>query len=221
MTSHHLSKIRQLRMVTLAVVATAALLLSGCNSGGGPNSGGTVSPSATATESPTPSATPTPTLTQVYKPADATGPAQNVPVPVLPEVAKTETKEGLEAFARYWYSTLSYAYETGDVEALNQVTGLDCGNCQAAKRIIGNWHAEGRWLEGGKIVTPAIESQFVKTSDGTYQVIVQVQQSELRAYKPDGTMSDTVVAPTDVAQIFLAAYSPSGWQLVDAQRLNG
>ena len=219
MTSHHLFKIRQIRTVTLAVVATTALLLSGCNSGGEPNSGGTTS--ASATESATPSHTPTPTPTPVYKPADATGPAQNVPVPVLPEVAKTETKEGLEAFARYWYSTLSYAYETGDVEALNQVTGPDCGNCQAAEKIIRNWYTEGRWLEGGKIVTPAIESRFVKTSDGTYQVIVQVQQSELRAYKADGTMSDTVVAPTDVAQIFLAAHSPLGWQLIDAQRLNG
>src|SRR5688572_474509 len=97
MTSHHLFKIRQIRTVTLAVVATTALLLSGCNSGGEPNSGGTTS--ASATESATPSHTPTPTPTPVYKPADATGPAQNVPVPVLPEVAKTETKEGLEAFA--------------------------------------------------------------------------------------------------------------------------
>ncbi len=38
-----------------------------------------------------------------------------MPVPVLPEAAKAETKEGLEAFARYWYSLLNYAYETGDL----------------------------------------------------------------------------------------------------------
>lgn len=144
-----------------------------------------------------------------------------MPVPVLPEVAKTETKEGLEAFARYWYATLSYSYETGNVEALRQISGPDCANCQAAEKIIKNWYTEGRWLEGGKIATPAIETRFVKTGNGAYQAVVQVQQSELRAYKSDGTMSDTVVAPTDVGQIFLANYSSSGWQLVDAQRLNG
>ncbi|MFP5313120.1 MAG: DUF6318 family protein, partial [Actinomycetes bacterium] len=74
-----------------------------------------------AAETPTPSAsaTPTPTPSAVYKPADATGPAQNVPVPVLPEVAKTETKEGLEAFAKYWYELLSYGYESGDTKPLS------------------------------------------------------------------------------------------------------
>ena len=106
MTSHNLFASRPLRVTALGVVVAAALTLSGCNSGGDPNSGGTTSPTSTATESATPSATATPTPTAVYKPADATGRAQNVPVPVLPEVAKTETKEGLEAFARYWYSTL-------------------------------------------------------------------------------------------------------------------
>ncbi|MFB8368497.1 DUF6318 family protein [Pseudarthrobacter sp. NPDC055928] len=218
MTSHNLFTSRRLRLTPLVVVAAAAVALSGCNSGSGPNSTGT-SPSVSATESVTPSATPTPTA--AYKPADATGPAQNVPVPVLPEVAKTETKEGLEAFVGYWYSTLSYAYETGSVEALEKISGPDCANCQAAEKVIRNWYTEGRWLAGGKIVTPTIETRFVKTGDGLYQAIVQVQQSELRAYKADGTMSDTVVAPTDVGQIFLAAYSASGWHLVDAQRLNG
>ena len=112
MTSHNLFASRPLRMTAIAVVVAAALALSGCNSGGDPNSGGTISPASTATESVSPSASPTPTPTAAYKPADAAGPAQNVPVPVLPEVAKTETKEGLEAFARYWFELLSYGYET-------------------------------------------------------------------------------------------------------------
>ena len=70
--------------------------------------GGGAAPGAspsTETQSPAPSSTPsaTPTPAASYKPADATGRAQNVPVPVLPEAAKAETKEGLEAFARYWF----------------------------------------------------------------------------------------------------------------------
>jgi hypothetical protein len=39
----------------------------------------------------------------VYKPADAKGRAQNVPVPVKPALADKNTKEGLEAFTKYWY----------------------------------------------------------------------------------------------------------------------
>jgi hypothetical protein len=219
MTSHNFFASRRLRTAALAVVGAAALALTGCNSGGEPHNGGTTSPSVS--ESATPSATPTPTPAAAYKPADATGRAQNVPVPVLPEVAKTETKEGLEAFAQYWYSTLSYAYETGDLGPLSAVTGPGCANCDAAEKIITNWYVGGRWLEGGKIITPAVETSFKVAADGNYQVITQVQQSQLRAYKPDGSTSDTVVPASDVAQIFMATYSPDGWHLVDAQRLNG
>ena len=44
-----------------------------------------------------------------------------MPVPELPEAAKAETKEGLEAFARYWFALLNYAYETGDMSGLNSI----------------------------------------------------------------------------------------------------
>ena len=222
MTSHNflMSRFpasRRVRASLVAVVAAAALMLAGCNSGGTPTGPDTTSPSAT--ESATPS--PTPTLTAIYKPADASGRAQNVPVPVLPEVAKTETKEGLEAFARYWYYTLSYAYETGDLAPLSAVTGSGCANCEAAKKVISNWYVDGRWLHGGTIVAPAIETSFNVAADGNYQVITQVQQSELRAYRADGSVSDTVVPSSDVAQIFMATYSPGGWRVADVQRLNG
>ncbi|WP_332760841.1 DUF6318 family protein, partial [Pseudarthrobacter sp.] len=91
MTSHITSTTsRRSRLHLVAAVAASVLLLTSCNSGGDP--GGTTSASPSQTVSP--SATPTPTATPAYVPASASGRAQNVPVPVLPEVAKTETKEG-------------------------------------------------------------------------------------------------------------------------------
>lgn len=218
MTSHTLTA-RRLRLHFVAVAAGVALVLTGCNTGSDP--GATDTSSASTSQVPSPSATPTPTATPAYVPASASGRAQNVPVPVLPEVAKTETKEGLEAFARYWYEALSYAYETGDLNLVTAVTGPSCANCDAARGVITNWYVEGRWLEGGKIQTPAVETAFKVATDGSYQVIAQVQQSQLRAYKADGSVSDTIVPPSDIAQIFIATYAPTGWQLVDAQRLNG
>ena len=96
------------RRIAGALVLAALLFTSACtgvNAGQGtPSAATSQSPSASA--SATASATPTPSAS--YKPADASGRAQNVPVPVLPEAAKTETKEGLEAFARYWFELLSY-----------------------------------------------------------------------------------------------------------------
>ncbi len=102
-----------MRLVLAALLFTSAC--AGVDAGQGtPSSAAPQSPSESASAT----ASATPTASAIYKPADASGKAQNVPVPVLPEAAKAETKEGLEAFARYWFELLSYGYETGDVDAV-------------------------------------------------------------------------------------------------------
>jgi hypothetical protein len=207
MTSHTFFTSRCLRTATFAVVAAAALALTGCNSGGEPNNGGTTSPSAT--ESVTPSATPTPTPAAAYKPADATGRAQNVPVPVLPEVAKTETKEGLEAFARYWYSTLSYAYETGDTELLESNSSPGCVFCSGLRdAITAAWNG-GRWVAGGTIETPNIEARF--KSGAPSQATVQVLQKQTEIHMADGSLYQEPTKATNAASQATVTFSGDGW----------
>src|SRR6478736_5308400 len=116
------------RHMAAAALLTAAVLTGTACTSGQASPGATPSSGSPATSS-SASPTPTPTPTASYKPADASGRAQNVPVPVLPEAAKAETKEGLEAFARYWYSALSYAYETGDMGPLDSVSAPTCASC--------------------------------------------------------------------------------------------
>ncbi|WP_171027591.1 DUF6318 family protein [Pseudarthrobacter sp. NamE2] len=157
------------------------------------------------------SPTPTPTPTAAYKPADASGPAQNVPVPVLPEVAKTETKEGLEAFARYWFELLSYGYETGDVSHISAVTSPSCTMCERAKEVQTGWHEEGRWLGGGKVTTPAVSTNFKIGANGNYQVAVQVSQEPLSYYNPDGTLDGTDPHTANSGSLMLAVYRDGAW----------
>jgi hypothetical protein len=209
MTSHNFSAFRRLRTAALAVVAAAALALTGCNPGGEPNNGGTSSPSAT--ESVTPSATPTPAA--AYKPADATGRAQNVPVPVLPEVAKTETKAGAMAFASYWFNVLSYSYETGDIALLDSLTPPSCAACQKSKEAIRSWHSDGRWLIGGQITTPAVETTFSKDQEGKYQVAVQVHQVPLSYVRSDGTVARTDAQADDKGNLLIVSFSSDSWVL--------
>src|SRR5438067_5037897 len=143
-----------LRVAAVSFVVIVGLVVSGCAGTNSPQTSG--SPNSSASESGSP--TPTPTPTPVYKPADAKGRAENVPVPVLPEDAKAKTKEGLEAFARYWYSTLSYAYETGDMKPLEAITSPTCTTCNSVKQSISSWHADGRWLAGGALVVQGTQS---------------------------------------------------------------
>nr|WP_269430509.1 DUF6318 family protein [Arthrobacter sp. ZBG10] len=206
-----------LAVLVCSLLVWSLLVLAGCDSGGSPGqtSSASVTASAGPSESATLSATPTPTATPsgAYKPADASGPAQNVPVPVLPEVAKTRTKEGLEAFTRYWYETLSYAYETGDLTFYDGVAPTTCVACEQVREVIRNWHAEGRWLVGGGITTPTVETNFISGADGKYKVAVQVRQDPLAYMRADGTIARTDEQVSDRGNLLLVSNSAGQWSV--------
>jgi hypothetical protein len=215
MTSHNILPSRfpasgRVRTSVIAVAAAAALMLAGCNSGGTPTGPDTTS---SATESATPSPTPTPTPAAIYKPADASGRAQNVPVPVLPEVGKTETKEGLEAFVRYWYEALNYAFETGDTESLEDISGPNCVFCTGLKDGVTEAWANGRWISGGKIETPAVTATIEPGAEP--YAVVQVIQQVIEIRNPDGSLFQAPTAATNTGSRAAANFGATGWTLTD------
>ena len=220
MTSHNVPTSWRARSSAAAFLVAAGLLLAGC-AGGAPADPGTATPAGTESASPSPSPSPTPTPTAVYKPADASGPAQNVPVPVLPEVAKTETKEGLEAFAKYWFSVLSYSYETGKIDAFESVEPESCAACQKVKEVIVNWHSDGRWLVGGKLTTPVADTNFVKDQGGKYKVAVQVHQEPLSYMRADGTTARTDPQAPDQGNLLVVAYENGAWSVAELGSIVG
>ena len=200
------------RRIVAAAVALALLPVTAC-SGGGTTPGATAAPESSGpTASPTPTATPTPTAS--YKPADASGKAQNVPVPVLPEAAKAETKEGLEAFARYWFSQLNFAYETGNSSGLESVTSPACEFCSNITSSLAANYAGDRWLAGGRIETPSISTTLEAEAGGQHQVIVQVQQATIFYFEPPGTELREPTQPSDTGNVMLVTYKSGAWQLV-------
>ena len=220
MTSINVSTPWGMRSAAAGAVVAAALLLAGC-AGGAPADPGTVTSTPTGSATSSPSATPTPTPSAVYKPADASGPAQNVPVPVLPEVAKTETKEGAEEFAKYWFSVLSYSYETGDVAAFESIEPPACVACQKVKEVIVNWNSEGRWLVGGKLTTPVADTTFDKDQAGNYKVAVQVHQEPLSYMRADGTAARTDPQMPDQGNLLVLNYNSGAWSVVELGSIVG
>jgi hypothetical protein len=210
MTSIHVSTPWGMRSAAAAAVVAAALLLAGC-AGGAPADPGTVPSTPTGSATASPSATPTPTPSAVYKPADASGPAQNVPVPVLPEVAKTETKEGAEAFAKYWFSVLSYAYETGDTEHLSALSGPDCVFCNGLVDNIKTAWSDGKWISGGRIETPAVTAD-APAGEPT-RVTLQVIQKELVIHNPDGSPYQEATAGTNSGSQATTTFDGTGWTI--------
>jgi hypothetical protein len=209
------------RSCIAALLGLSLVMVAGC-SGGGTTPGATAAPaSSSASASPTESPSASPTSTAVYKPADASGKAQNVPVPELPEAAKAETKEGLEAFARYWFQLLSYGYETGDASRLDPITSANCAACEHAKKVFTGWHSGERWLVGGMVSTPSVSTTFRAAPDGNYQVAIQVSQKALSYYNPDGSLDSADPKPEDSGNLMLAVFKNGTWYVNNIQPIAG
>ena len=203
------------RSSVFALLTVAALGLTACggDAEGEPGSSASPATSAVASEAATP--TPTPSVTSEYKPATANGPAENVPVPKMPELASEESKEGLEAFTLYWYDLLNYAYESGDVKRLEGITDESCVRCRDVAKNIKAWHSEGRWQVGGKVEIDGTGIDFASNSVGEYHVAVQLVSGELRYYLADGTLHGTTPESDMQVDVLVARYEEGSWQTVD------
>ncbi|MFI2566426.1 DUF6318 family protein [Paenarthrobacter sp. NPDC018779] len=190
------------------------LLLSGCQGEvipSGPPSG-TGSTAAPASSKPAPGS-PVPVPTGVYKPADATGRAQNVPVPVMPALAKENTKEGLEAFIRYWYAVGNYANETGDISELHSLSTPECDPCAYYQKASSDGYTNGRWLVGGRVHLPTVNVIW-NVEEDEHQATVQVVQEAVSYYNADGSPGRLSDPPSNDAFVIVATFQ-SGWKVVD------
>jgi hypothetical protein len=150
----------------------------------------------------------------VYKPADATGKAQNVPVPVMPELAKENSEAGLEAFIGYWFQVLSYAYETGDVSRASELSRSSCLLCTDLLSNVATNYTEGRWLVGGRYRTPVIEVLW-ESSALTQTARVQVLQDQILYKNADGSNGREPTPAINDAAAFFGEFANGAWSATD------
>ncbi|MGW9402628.1 DUF6318 family protein [Arthrobacter sp. NPDC055585] len=197
------------RLAAVSLVGSLAAI-SACSGSDDPGADAAQSPSASVAESVSPTPTPSPSAT--YKPASAEGPAENVPLPVMPEEAKVESKEGLIAFARYWYELVNYGYETGDVGPVKAVSGPDCTDCNRYFGVVDRGYSDDDWMAGSLIDFRSVHSDYVLTPAGLYQVLIQFTQEPVEYYGPGG--AEYGIDPGSerpVVQILEARYEKDHW----------
>lgn len=206
----------------VAAAVAAALLLAGCSSGGSPSA----NPTTTAAPAPGGSAgpsessgPPTVSATGAYKPADAQGKAQNVPVPVMPALARENTKEGLEAFIRYWYAQQNFSIETGDLAGWTHLYRNTCATCGRIATGIKDSYVKGRWSAGGKIHTPVIEVLWVDGAEAQ-QSKVQVVQDQADYYNADGSMGRPPESASNSAFGIFTVFEANEWTVSDLGLIN-
>ena len=165
------------------------------------------------------SVTPTPTPTTRYKPGSAKGPAENVPLPVVPVEAKTASKVGLEAFAEYWYETANYGYETGDTSLTQAVSGPECETCANYFEVVEGGYIGDDWMANSAIEVLQVHSDYVLTPDGRYQAVVYFRQEAMEYYGPEGLQLEGE-ADLGVVQLFEAVWEGDHWVAANIATMN-
>jgi hypothetical protein len=144
-----------------------------------------------------------------------------VPVPVKPALADKNSKEGLEAFSKYWYQLMSYAYETGNLQPVDKITAENCASCDRVRSTIQSWNTKGRWIEGGAFEILDASTKFQPDSNGYQQVLVQYHRLPVNYRHPDGTIKQSFQRSNLLADIFLAKHQGNAWFVTNVDRVGG
>jgi hypothetical protein len=182
--------VRKAVLVPLLVAAVA-----GC-SGGDPEVV-VPPPLPEITAQPTPSATPTPA--------------------VLPSAARQATPQGAEAFARYYYATLSRAFSTGETTALRTLATSGCQTCARFANSIDASTRSGQRFAGGQITVRAAAA--VKRDASLSDVTLRYDSAPLRLLSADGAELRQRAAQLGVTVEMQLRAGRNGWLVDDIQLL--
>lgn len=171
----------------MLVLCSGAVVLSatGCIGNADPVESPTAQPTpATSVSTPPPSASSTAKPTPTPVPGSSKGPAQNWPVPKMPDAAKEKSVEGLKAFVPYYYELLAYTLNTDDSKPVRKVTHPDCEVCfeEFIKTADGNKVA-GSWITGAEFM-PQVTRAVIEGKSGV--VLYTLMQGEMLVYTSKG-----------------------------------
>lgn len=209
---------RPKNLVTVAVITTCLIGITGCNTSTDPAEStaftqSTQPTSATPSVQPKPSSTPKPTPTPV--PASSNGPAKNWPVPKMPDVAKEKSEKGIVAFTKYWFDLVTYSDNTNDTAPIKAVTSRECHLC--AKQIIDPVDynkSVGAWRSGGDIQASMTMAKLINASGfGGFLL----QREEITAYLASGKVQASVPKTKKPMVGTLYLQFENGWQVIDLE----
>lgn len=217
------STAHRFRFRMFVVLIAGTLTLSGCQ--GDPDEARTGSPSSspptsTAVSAP-PTASPDPsggasTAAPEPSPASSIGPAANIPVPTKPALADENSKEGLEAFTRYWFELLNYAYETNDWAPFDAETDPGCRTCASIKGNVSALYDQGRWVQGANISVVSFSTEFEESVTGSISSFVENQQGQIVYFNADGTeLKVTPMQPEPAIDVVIAIWDKGSWLMLD------
>ncbi len=135
-----------------------------------------------------------------------------IPQPVKPAEADERSERGAQQFVIYWFKTINYAVQTGDVKPFEAASHNDCVPCQSVVSEVRDNYGDGGYTEGGVYTVRATESQNLALANQP-SLLVSFDRSAQSALAPDGQVRGSSPALTfKQCQVVLVQVRDS-WQV--------
>lgn len=197
------------KITCVALLAASSIALAACESG--PETPPTPTPTQSQEkQSGTLDASRPPDQTK-YAPASANGPAKNVPIPRMPELANKNSKNGAKSFTEYYFDLVNYTIETNDTKPIKQFTTHACEVCGLS--IIDpsdRAKIDGRWQVGGKHRYKVISSE--KTGANLAITAVRYTADSAKYYM-EPNIVETELEPLASTIVSVGLEYDSGWKV--------
>ena len=174
---------------------SAALALTGC--------GGDDAPTAPSDSRTSASASPS---------AEPTTANPTVAPPTLPAEAQTPDAAGAEAFIRYYFQALDYAYRTGDLATVLPLRDEACVACKSSEETVAQGFENGGHIEGGDITVSDVTVTPGDSADGLEARVV-LQQSAGTLLTETGSEADTITPSQDLLVGMILHYQAGVWSI--------
>jgi hypothetical protein len=131
----------------------------------------------------------------------------------MPQSARGDDAEAAEAFARYWFDLLEYAYLTGRTGPLLDLAQENCSACKSFSREINDAYAAGGHFEGVDI---EVRSVVAAPPDDRGTIVATVlDEAPSRIVSADGTSVDESPAANGSGVDVYLSRTATGWKVFD------
>jgi Family of unknown function (DUF6318) len=194
------------RLVGVALAVTMAVgLLGGCSFARAEPSATSTSAGPTVAASPTLVATPSPTTT---------------PKPERPAAMDAATVDGAVAAVTYFMELYPYAYNTGDVTQLKELSHPECIFCKSVTDHAQQMHMRGEHQEG--TTTRVLSSHGTEVNPGYwFSVDARVQQGGWQVLDAGGRVVESDLATKTYAMNFAVIHQDGHWIVRESDNTRG
>ena len=156
-----------------------------------------------------------------YVPGTQEHKAQNVPKPLQPHYINEYSSDGMYAFLAYWVESVNYAYLTGDIKPLSQVTDA---TATIPSAVLDLYQKNTGWVIGPQhiytleLVTPASGNDFKDSTIYEWQSVLRVSPEAtvyVTANKSEKLFTDFIGAREKADISSDVRYTDGEWHLVN------